>query len=63
MEPAHGERTPPVKRLLLALLIAIATSVGLATAASAEGQVCHSVQIQVNGEDVVNDASCTALPV
>ncbi len=52
-----------MKRVLLALLIAIAVSVGLAGAASAEGQVCHSVQIQVNGEDVVNDASCTALPV
>lgn len=51
-----------MKRILVAAAIAVASLVGLAGSASAAGHVCHSITVNVNGESVVNDAQCNALP-
>ena len=51
-----------MKRILAAAAIAVASLVGMAGTASAAGQLCHSVTINVNGESLVNDAQCNALP-
>lgn len=51
-----------MKRIVVAAAIAVASLVGMASAATAAGQVCHSITVNVNGESVVNDAQCNALP-
>lgn len=51
-----------MKRLFLAAALAVLSAAGFATSASAAGQVCHSVQVTVNGQDAVNDAGCADLP-
>ena len=52
-----------MKKILAVIGLAVAGLVGLsAVPASAAGQLCHDVTVVVNGESVVDDASCTALP-
>lgn len=51
-----------MKRFLVAAAVAVASLVGFAGTASAAGQLCHSVTINVNGESLVSNAQCNALP-
>ena len=52
-----------MKKIIAVVGIAVAGLIGLSTGtASAAGQICHDVSVVVNGESVVADASCTALP-
>ncbi|HEX2849884.1 MAG TPA: hypothetical protein VHN98_04990 [Acidimicrobiales bacterium] len=55
-----------MKRLIAALALTLSTIGGVAVlgipAASADGQVCHDVQVTVNGQQLVSDAQCNALP-
>lgn len=51
-----------MKRLIFAVALAVVSAVGFATSASAGVQACRSVQVNVNGQSVVNDGGCTNLP-
>ena len=51
-----------MKRIVIAAAIAVASVIGLAGSATAAGQVCHDVSVNVNGESVLADAQCTPLP-
>lgn len=55
-----------MKRLIAAFALTLSSLAGFAVfgvqAASADGQFCHDVQVTVNGQSLVSDASCNALP-
>ena len=53
-----------MKKLTLAALCAASAFGAMAAPASAEPvlTVCGSVQVTVNGQDVVNNAACQVLP-
>jgi hypothetical protein len=51
-----------MKRIAIAAVIAVASLVGLAGNATAAGQICHDVTVNVNGESLLADAQCTPLP-
>ena len=53
-----------MKKITLAALCAASAFGAMAAPASADPvlSVCGSVQITVNGEDVVNNATCQVLP-
>lgn len=51
-----------MKRILAASVIAVASLIGVAGSASATGQICSSVTVNVNGESVVSDDQCNDLP-
>jgi hypothetical protein len=55
-----------MKKLLLAFAVAACAAFGFAMspaqAADPAGTLCGSVHVQVNGSDVVNQASCQVLP-
>jgi len=53
-----------MKRCIAAAILGVLAILGFAGAAAADPSVsvCHSVQITVNGEDVVNDAACNTAP-
>lgn len=56
--------TLSIRRISLAAAAAAALVGGLAFApsAQAEGQFCYDVDVQVNGEAVVDQAACEMLP-
>jgi hypothetical protein len=55
-----------MKKVLAALAVAAMSTLGWGMAATAahaaSATECHSVQITVNGADVVNQAACNTLP-
>lgn len=53
-----------MKKLVFAFVVAAIAAIGLGASAHADtgATVCGSVQIQVNGDDVVNEATCQVLP-
>jgi hypothetical protein len=53
-----------MKRFFAAAVLGLLGVIGFASAAAADPSVtvCHSVQITVNGSDVVNDAACNTAP-
>ena len=53
-----------MKRFVAAAILGVLAVLGFASAATADPSVsaCHSIQITVNGSDVVNDAACNTAP-
>lgn len=54
-----------IRRVSLAAAAAAAALVGglaFAPSAQAEGQFCYDLDVQVNGEAVVDEAACEMLP-
>lgn len=53
-----------MKRIVAALILGVLASLGFASVAVADPSVslCHSIQVTVNGSDVVNDAACNTAP-
>ena len=53
-----------MKRFVAAAILGMLAVLGVASAATADPSVtlCHSVNITVNGSDVVNDAACNTAP-
>ena len=53
-----------MKRFVAAAILGVLAVLGFAGAAAADPAVtlCHSVQVTVNGTDVVNDAACNTAP-
>lgn len=51
-----------MKKLLVAAGFVAALLFGSASAASAAGQVCYSVQVNAQGSSFVSESGCQALP-
>ncbi len=51
-----------MRRLAIAVTVVATSVLGFAPAASADGSVCASASVTVNGQSVVNEQECVALP-
>jgi hypothetical protein len=60
----EGREIHYMRKIALAATLAVASFGALSATASAApvATICGSVQVTVNGEDVVNNAACQALP-